>query len=486
VFSVGGIQSSVTVPVEGLLDGTGVVPVGGTVPVAGVVVDAAVWLDVGVVLDTGAAPCVVLATTFVAVVSTVLGVPVPELRSTKPTLGETTLEVESEAADAVPELLDPSLAPQAARPNARRLHSTTLRMSERTKKADLFIDHYPGYVEHTRQGSDTSRAHDRSGRRLRSDNGSHCWVAGNPAISRLLQLETGGFASPPYDGFALALRPVDPTGKTAAIVWSNRQLDVATGKKELVLSFATPEVRDRAQCASAAARLRPMCSARRGHKFFYDLFILCGTYRNWRGPQMVKNVIFDLGGVVIEWNPERILAGYYADPQMRAIMKTELFQHPDWLQLDRGTLNEADLLVRLAGRTGRPAAELSGLLDAVRGSLHTKTETVALLERLFARGVPLYCLSNMSSDMFAYLRERHSFWGVFRGIVISGDIKMMKPEREIFEFLLQRYGLVAAESVFVDDNAPNIEAARELGIHPVWFKDAGQCERELEKLLASS
>ncbi|MDB6101179.1 MAG: HAD-superfamily hydrolase, subfamily variant 3 [Gammaproteobacteria bacterium] len=200
---------------------------------------------------------------------------------------------------------------------------------------------------------------------------------------------------------------------------------------------------------------------------------------------MVKNVIFDLGGVVIEWNPDRILAGYYADPEMRTIMKTALFLHPDWLQLDRGTLNEADLLVRAAGRTGRPATELSGLLDAIRESLHAKAETVALLEKLSARNVPLYCLSNMSSDIFAYLRGRHSFWGVFRGIVISGDIQMVKPEREIFEFLLQRYGLVAAQTVFVDDNVPNIEAAREVGIHPVWFKNARQCELELDELLAS-
>jgi putative hydrolase of the HAD superfamily len=200
---------------------------------------------------------------------------------------------------------------------------------------------------------------------------------------------------------------------------------------------------------------------------------------------MVKNVIFDLGGVVIEWNPDRILAGYYADPGMRTIMKTALFLHPDWLQLDRGTLNEADLLVRAAGRTGRPAAELGGLFDAIRESLHTKAETVALLEKLSARNVPLYCLSNMSSDIFAYLRGRHSFWGVFRGIVISGDIQMVKPEREIFEFLLQRYGLVAAQTVFVDDNVPNIEAAREVGIHPVWFKNARQCELELDELLAS-
>jgi putative hydrolase of the HAD superfamily len=198
---------------------------------------------------------------------------------------------------------------------------------------------------------------------------------------------------------------------------------------------------------------------------------------------VVKNVIFDLGGVVIEWNPERILEGYYADPQMRAIMKTALFLHPDWLQLDRGTLSEADLLVRAGDRTGRPPAELAGLLDAVRESLHAKPDTVALLDKLSARGVPLYCLSNISSDIFAYLRGRHSFWEVFRGTVISGDLKMMKPEREIFEFLLHRYGLVAQETVFVDDNAPNVEAARALGIHAVWFKNARQCEQELEELL---
>jgi putative hydrolase of the HAD superfamily len=203
------------------------------------------------------------------------------------------------------------------------------------------------------------------------------------------------------------------------------------------------------------------------------------------GAAVARQVIFDLGGVVIEWNPERILADYYADPEIRAIMKTALFLHPDWLQLDRGTLSEAELLVRVGGRTGRSAAELAGLLDAVRASLHAKTDTVALLEKLNARGVPLYCLSNMSSDTFQYLSVRYSFWGLFRGIVISGDIKMMKPEPEIFEFLLQRYGLSARDTIFVDDHAPNIEAARTLGIHTVWFKNAGQCEQALEELLAT-
>lgn len=203
------------------------------------------------------------------------------------------------------------------------------------------------------------------------------------------------------------------------------------------------------------------------------------------GARVAYNIIFDLGGVVIEWSPERILAGFYADPEMRAIMKTALFLHPDWLQVDRGTLSEAELLVRVGGRTGRSAAELAGLLEAIRASLHAKPDTVALLERLHAREIPLYCLSNMSSDTFGYLRARHSFWAVFRGIVISGDIQLMKPEREIFELLLERYDLAARDCIFVDDHAPNIDAARALGMDTVWFQDARQCEQEIEGLLAS-
>jgi putative hydrolase of the HAD superfamily len=198
---------------------------------------------------------------------------------------------------------------------------------------------------------------------------------------------------------------------------------------------------------------------------------------------LVRNIIFDLGGVVLEWNPDKILDGYYTDPGARAAMKAALFKHPDWLQMDRGTLTESEVLERLKARTGRPLAELSGLFEAVRSSLQPKADTVALVERLAQRQVPLYCLSNMAASTFAYLRAQHGFWDAFRGIVISGEIKMMKPEREIFEYLLHRYDLSPAETVFVDDHAPNIQAAETLGMHTVWFRDARQCEVELERLL---
>jgi putative hydrolase of the HAD superfamily len=227
-----------------------------------------------------------------------------------------------------------------------------------------------------------------------------------------------------------------------------------------------------------------MCTAAEALKKLLRVVHTVRLVSHWSVPEVVKSVIFDLGGVVIEWNPDRILESYYADPESRAYMKKHLFQHPDWLELDRGTMHETELLQRAGVRTGREAAEVNGLFHAVRESLQVKPETVALLERLHGRGVPLYCLSNISADIFEYLRKRHSFWHVFKGIVISGAIKMIKPEPEIFHHLLGLYRLKAGETAFVDDNAPNIEAAKALGIHTVWFKNAGQCEAELETLLA--
>jgi putative hydrolase of the HAD superfamily len=194
-------------------------------------------------------------------------------------------------------------------------------------------------------------------------------------------------------------------------------------------------------------------------------------------------VIFDLGGVVLDWNPDAILEAFYDDIDARAAMKRDLFQHPDWLLMDRGVYSEADVIARLVERTGRPSSELIGLFGAVRNSLRPKRDTVALIERLAQQQVPLYCLSNMPASTFAYLKDSHAFWPHFRGIVISGEIQMMKPEPEIFEYLLRRYELTPGNTVFIDDLQPNVQAAKALGIHTVWFRDAMQCEKELDGLL---
>ncbi|HVY65335.1 MAG TPA: HAD family phosphatase [Gammaproteobacteria bacterium] len=198
----------------------------------------------------------------------------------------------------------------------------------------------------------------------------------------------------------------------------------------------------------------------------------------------VRNIIFDFGGVLVNWRPEAIISSFYADPASRDAIRTHAFQHDDWIEMDRGTLDEAEVVRRFAMRMQRPEAEMAALFDHVRASLTPIEPSVALLAELRERGFRLYGLSNMSESIFAYLRSLHGFFSLFDGIVVSAAVKLVKPEPGIYEHLRERFALDFAESVFIDDFARNVESARQLGLPAIRFESAAQVRRELEPLLA--
>ena len=197
----------------------------------------------------------------------------------------------------------------------------------------------------------------------------------------------------------------------------------------------------------------------------------------------IRHVIFDFGGVLVPWQPLETIGKFYADEALHPVIARATLQHPDWIELDRGTLDDEAAIQRFAARTGRSAAEMSAFLQHVRELLIPVPEMVALVRELVARGVPVYGLSNMATKTFAWLRSQHELWGMFDGIVISAHIRMMKPDAEIFEHILREYGLVATETVFIDDHRPNVDAARRLGFHTILFQSPQQCAAELRQLL---
>jgi len=201
-------------------------------------------------------------------------------------------------------------------------------------------------------------------------------------------------------------------------------------------------------------------------------------------PRSVRNVIFDFGGVLVNWQPEAIIAGFYAEPALRDAIRRHAFQHDDWLEMDRGTLDEPTVIRRFAARMARPEAEMVALFDHVRVSLTPIEPTVALLTELHGRGYRLYGLSNMSASIFAYLKSLHAFFDLFHGIVVSADVKSVKPEPAIYEHLRSRFALDFGESVFIDDLPRNVESARALGLPAIRFESTAQVRRELEPLLA--
>jgi len=136
------------------------------------------------------------------------------------------------------------------------------------------------------------------------------------------------------------------------------------------------------------------------------------------------------------WDPEAIIAGVFRDREVRKRVREGVFGHPDWLELDRGTLDREDAIRRAAARLGMPDTEIRRLLVAVPPSLVPIAQTVDLLYRLKAGGYPLYCLSNMHFASIEHLEREQRFFEVFRGIVISCRVKLCKPEPAIYAHAL--------------------------------------------------
>lgn len=191
------------------------------------------------------------------------------------------------------------------------------------------------------------------------------------------------------------------------------------------------------------------------------------------------NIVFDLGGVVFRWQPDAIIQSFFDDGDVQDRVRAEIFDHPDWLELDRGTISLEAAIERGADRTGLPATTIERLLTAVPEFLTPIDQTIDLIRRLANTSNRLFVLSNMHLASIAHLEKEHDIWTLFDGVVISSRIKTIKPEIRIYRYLLDTYQLRPADTVFIDDRLDNLEAAASLGIRTIRFFDATQCERAL-------
>ena len=194
------------------------------------------------------------------------------------------------------------------------------------------------------------------------------------------------------------------------------------------------------------------------------------------------NIVFDLGGVVFDWQPDALVRRVFEDPQSQALVRREIIDHPDWIELDRGTLALDAAIDRGATRTGLSNHSVARLFDAVPGSLVPIVATIDLVRAVNAGGRPLFVLSNMQLASADFLEKTHDIWDLFDGVVFSSRIQMVKPEPGIYEYLLREHRLDPAETVFIDDMSENLDAASAFGIRTIQFIDPVQCRADLAKL----
>jgi putative hydrolase of the HAD superfamily len=200
------------------------------------------------------------------------------------------------------------------------------------------------------------------------------------------------------------------------------------------------------------------------------------------------NVVFDFGAVLFTWQPVQLVQLHFGHlaPTVDAAraLATSIFHHDDWLGFDRGTHALDDVLQRTARRLDLPHDKLDALLTPMGERLLPIADTLSLLaalrERRDSRGdVQLYFLSNMPVPYARLLEQRYDFLRWFDGGIFSGDVKLIKPQREIYELMATRHGLQAAHTVFIDDMPANVEAAREFGWQGIHFENPAQLARRL-------
>ncbi len=193
----------------------------------------------------------------------------------------------------------------------------------------------------------------------------------------------------------------------------------------------------------------------------------------------MKNVIFDLGAVMFEWNPKKISVNFTDDVVLQNKIEKELYYHQDWIDFDNAIINETQAIQRASDRLEISVAEAKRLFKETKESLLLITKTHDVLKQVKENNLKAYCLSNISPELFQYVYERHDLFELFDGIVTSGAENTGKPGKRIFEILLSRYQLNAKECLFIDDSVANTTTAEELGITTVTFKGLDECYREI-------
>ena len=194
------------------------------------------------------------------------------------------------------------------------------------------------------------------------------------------------------------------------------------------------------------------------------------------------NVIFDLGNVLLNWNPQAIIASLDVNEDFAALIEQELFAHQDWLDLDKGCTDEQQVIERITKTTSLTKELVEQALLAAKTSLHTIDKSLELFHEIYNSGHPVYCLSNMSVETYTAIKHK-AFFDSFSGIVISGYEKCMKPDARIFEIILERYQLDPSKTLFIDDSLDNVQAARQLGIQTHHFKRTESCYQQIRNVI---
>ncbi len=196
----------------------------------------------------------------------------------------------------------------------------------------------------------------------------------------------------------------------------------------------------------------------------------------------IKNLIFDFGGVLVDWNPRYVFRSYFAtEEEMEYFL--EHICTTEWNTNQDAGYPMADATRERVALFPEWKEPIEMYYSRWEVMLHSDIpETAVFLREAKAAGYGIYGLTNWSSETIGVAYERYPVFAEFDGIVVSGEEKIVKPDPRIYQILLERYGLEPSECIFLDDNQANVDAALALGIHALRFTTIDEVRPQLAEL----
>ena len=188
---------------------------------------------------------------------------------------------------------------------------------------------------------------------------------------------------------------------------------------------------------------------------------------------MYKNIVFDFGGVMVDFDPYEYLVDLFGNHEVEDEVFALTFGSEEWQLLDAGRITRGEANLRMldrAKKAGR-AFEVQGVLDDWMHILRPRLRMLELVRRLKNHGYCVYYLSNIPQDVLELLTER-GVLAQFDGGVASCEVQVNKPDPQIYKALLKKYQLKASECIFIDDRLENVQAAFALGFAGIQMKDS--------------
>lgn len=196
---------------------------------------------------------------------------------------------------------------------------------------------------------------------------------------------------------------------------------------------------------------------------------------------MIKHIVFDIGNVLMSFDPYPYYEGRYQD-EAKAKSICRMFSHEAWGKYDQGIYFLEDLR-QLFHKEFPECEEVDEVLDHWMEFMMPMQESMQFMKELKEEGYQIILLSNISKDSADYLKRTQPFFSYCHHAVLSYEEKLIKPDERLFQLTLDRYGLQAKDCIFIDDNEKNIEVAKEMGFHGIVFTNIEEVKQKVNAVL---